>query len=75
LLFFTTDHIVLNCLEKANIITALEYSDINLETIINENRSSNMGVQNRFNKPNIVRHFFCSMVEVLINMKQYFLTF
>lgn len=60
----------MNCFEKTNIITAFEFSELNLENMINENRMEFSQVGAKLNPPNIVRHFFATIVEALAFMNE-----
>ena len=71
LLFTTTDSLVMNCMEKLNVVTAFEFSEVTLEKLIFENRPQSSIVGNMINKQGDVRFFIAEMVETLSYLKEY----
>lgn len=70
MLFFTTDTLVMNCLEKTNLIMAFEYSKVTLRSLINDNRGSLSSSQNNINSNSNIEHFLSTLVEALTNLNE-----
>ena len=65
MLFFTTDTLVMNCLEKSNLIMAFEYSKVTLRSLINDHRGSLSSSQTNINSNQNIEHFLSTLVEAL----------
>lgn len=63
----------MNCMEKLNVVTAFEFSEVTLEKLIFENRPQSSIVGNMINKQGDVRFFIAEMVETLSYLKEYIL--
>lgn len=65
MLFFTTETMVLNCLEKPNLIMAFEYSKVTLKSLIDDNRVESSSVSSNANNTQNISHFLSTIIEAL----------
>jgi len=65
MLFFTTETLVLNCLEKPNLIMAFEYSKVTLKSLIDDNRVESSSVSSNANSNENIAHFLSTIIEAL----------
>lgn len=71
MLFYTTDTLFMNCLEKTNLIMAFEYSKVTLRSLINDHRGDVSSINNNLNSSGNIEHFLSTMIEALSWLNEY----